>query len=68
MLNQAHGDAMILAEQLGISEEQIKQVEKSEAGQGLIIYGGSILPFFDNFPKDTKLYKLMTTKPEEQTS
>ena len=22
-------------------------------------------PFVDRFPKDTKLYKLMTTKPEE---
>lgn len=66
MLNQAHGDAMILAEQLGISEEQIKQAEKAEAGQGLVIYGGAILPFSDDFPKNTKLYKLMTTKPEEQ--
>lgn len=65
MLNQAHGDAMILAEQLGISAEQIKQAERVEEGQGLIVYGTSILPFADEFPKDTMLYQLMTTKLSE---
>lgn len=27
-----------------------------------------ILPFVDRFPKDTELYRIMTTKPQEQTA
>ncbi|MDY5100647.1 MAG: hypothetical protein SPE74_04485 [Oscillospiraceae bacterium] len=29
------------------------------------ICGSAIVPFLNDFPKDTLLYKLMTTKPEE---
>ena len=28
-------------------------------------YGNIILPFVDRFPKDTELYRVMTTKPNE---
>ena len=35
------------------------------AGEGLIFYGNVVLPFVDRFPKDTELYRVMTTKPEE---
>ena len=66
MLNQAGGDRQILAKQLNISDEQLKHVTGSKAGEGLIIYGNVIIPFVDRFPKDTTLYKIMTTKPEEQ--
>jgi len=31
-----------------------------------MIYGDTILPFRDNFPKNTELYKLMNTKPNEK--
>ena len=37
----------------------------TEAGEGLIFYGNVVLPFVDRFPKDTELYRVMTTKPEE---
>ena len=37
----------------------------SNAGEGLIFYGSTIVPFKDDFPKDTQLYRIMTTKPEE---
>ena len=40
-------------------------VTHSEAGEGLLFYGNVILPFVDRFPKDTELYRVMTTKPEE---
>ena len=65
MLNQAQGDRAILAGQLGISPQQMKYVTHTEAGEGLIFYGNVVLPFVDRFPKDTELYKVMTTKPEE---
>ena len=65
MLNQAAGDRAILAKQLNISPQQMSYVTHSEAGEGLIFYGSVILPFVDRFPKDTELYRVMTTKPEE---
>lgn len=65
MLNQAQGDRAILAKQLGISPQQMKYVTHTEAGEGLLFYGNVILPFIDHFPKDTELYRVMTTKPEE---
>ena len=65
MLNQAVSDRTILAKQLNISPQQMKYVTHTEAGEGLLFYGNVILPFVDHFPRDTKLYKVMTTKPEE---
>lgn len=66
MLNQAAGDREILAQKLGISQAQIGYVKNARQGSGLLFFGDVILPFVDDFPKDTKLYSLMTTKPEEQ--
>ena len=65
MLNQAAGDRKILAERLGISAEQLAYVTNSEPGHGLLFFNNVILPFADDFPKDTELYKLLTTKPSE---
>ena len=66
MLNQAAGDRKILAQQLGISPHQLSYVTHSNAGEGLLFYGDTIVPFVDNFPKNTELYQLMTTKPNEK--
>ena len=65
MLNQAGGDRLILAKQLNISPHQLSFVTNSNAGEGLLFYGNTIIPFKDKFPKDTKLYKIMTTNPRE---
>lgn len=65
MLNQASGDRQILAKQLNISTHQLSYVTHSGEGEGLLFYGNVILPFADKFPKDTELYRIMTTKPDE---
>lgn len=65
MLNQAGGDRQILAKQLGISPHQLSYVTHSSEGEGLLFYGNVILPFVDRFPKDTELYRIMTTKLQE---
>ena len=65
MLNQAGGDRQILAKQLNISPHQLSYVTHSSEGEGLLFYGSVILPFVDHFPKDTELYRLLTTKPQE---
>ena len=68
MLNQASGDRQILAKPLNISPHQLSYVTHSGEGEGLLFYGSVILPFVDRFPKDTELYRIMTTKPQEQTA
>ena len=65
-LNQAPGDREILAKKLGISARQLSYVKQSGAGEGLLLYGDTILPFVDRFPQDTELYRLMTTRPNEK--
>jgi len=68
MLNQAAGDRQILAKQLGISPHQLSYVTHSGAGEGLFFYGNIIIPFIDRFPKDTELYRIMTTRPNEKAA
>ena len=62
MLNQASGDRSILAKKLNISPHQLSYVTQSGEGEGLLFYGNTILPFVDRFPKDTEMYRLMTTR------
>ncbi len=65
MLNQAATDRDELAKLLGISENQLSHITNVPAGHGLIRCGGVIVPFENSFPKGTRLYRLMSTKPEE---
>jgi len=65
MLNQAVGDREILAKQLNISQGQMKHVTHTEAGEGLIFFGNTVIPFKDDFPKNTELYRIMNTKPND---
>ena len=65
LLNQASGDRQILSKALNISPSQQNYITNSNAGEGLIFYGSTIVPFKDDFPKDTQLYRIMTTRLEE---
>ncbi|MCD1259190.1 ATP-binding protein [Paenibacillus athensensis] len=65
MLNQASTDRMELAELLNISDLQLSYITNVDAGNGLMKVGSSLVPFTDRFPRHTKLYGLMTTKPGE---
>ena len=65
MFNQASTDRDDLSRLLGTSEAQMDYVSDKPPGHGLIKVGGAIVPFINEFPKDTSLYKLMSTKPGE---
>jgi type IV secretory pathway VirB4 component len=67
LLAQAAGDREILGKALGISPSQMSYVTNAEAGEGLILYGGVILPFADRFPADSTLYRIMSTKLADGT-
>lgn len=68
MLNQAAQDRQKLATLLNISDEQMSYITNADAGCGLIKYGSALVPFVNQFPRDTKLYQLMTTKPTDRIS
>ncbi len=65
LLNQATTDRDELASLLNISENQLSYITNVGAGKGLIRCSGNLVPFENTFPKNTKLYRLMTTKPGE---
>jgi len=65
MHNQAATDRQKLAELLNISSEQLSYITNARAGEGLVRIGQSLVPFTNQFPSNTELYKLMTSKPTE---
>ena len=65
MLNQASTDRTELAKLLNISDQQLSFITNVEAGHGLLKVGNSLIPFVNKFPKNTELYRLMTTKLNE---
>ena len=65
MLNQAATDRTELSNLLNISDLQMGYITNTSAGNGLIKIGSILVPFENEFPKDTKLYRLMSTKPSE---
>ena len=55
-----------LAKLLNISDTQLSYITNVAAGCGLIRCAGNIVPFENSFPRNTQLYRLMTTKPGER--
>lgn len=68
MLNQAPTDRVELAKLLNISDNQLSYITNVDSGRGLMKCGSAIVPFVDVFPKDTKLYGLMSTKPSDMAA
>lgn len=68
MMNQAAQDRKELKDMFGISDSQMEYIKNSEEGHGLICAGGNIIPLSSIFPKNTQLYRMMTTKLEEISS
>ena len=54
-----------VVELYGLSEPQRKYLLLAQPGEGIIKMGNSLIPFNNPQPKDTKTYKLLTTKPGE---
>ena len=65
MLNQSPLDREQLSDLLDISESLQEYITNAKAGSGLIKFGGNIIPFENDIPADSEIYKLLTTKPGE---
>lgn len=65
MLSQSDTNRKILSDMFSVGEEQLSYITNADKGYGLIRAGGVIVPFGDDFPKDNKLYRYMTSNPDE---
>jgi hypothetical protein len=65
LLDQSSTDRAALSQLLEIPMTQMSYVTDAAAGCGLLKYGSSLVPFRNEFPKNTELYRLMSTKPQE---
>ena len=66
MLKQSPQDKAALCELFNISETQCSFFIDVEPGSGLLKYGNVLVPFNNQFPKDTELYQLITTDPKDR--
>ncbi len=62
MLSQSPEDLKILADMLHISEAQMSYISKADPGSGLLFADKVVVPFVDQFPEESYLYTLMSTK------
>lgn len=65
LLGQTPINRQQLSEMLDISKEEQKYISTAKPGMGLLRILGDTVPMDDAFPKNTELYRLMTTKPTE---
>lgn len=68
MLNQSSENLKQLSKMLNISDTQMGFVQGADAGSGLLFAEKVIVPFVDRFPTESYLYKLMSTKFDEEKS
>ena len=52
-----------LHEQLELTQEQANYISSAQAGHGFLRINQTIIPFKDNFPPETQLYKVIDTRP-----
>lgn len=67
LLNQASSDRQEIQKLLNISDTQLSYITNADSGNGLLVSGKTIVPVTNRFPKNTKLYKAMTTKIDEMS-
>ena len=66
LFNQAATDRAELGKLLHISDTQMGYITNAEPGHGLLRIGGSLVPFSNTIPRDTELYRLLSTTPGEK--
>ena len=65
LFNQAATDRAELGRLLHISDTQMGYITNAEPGHGLLKMGGSLVPFANDIPRDTELYRTLSTTPGE---
>ena len=68
LLGQSDINRKELSKLLNISPMEQKYISRAKPGMGLLQIGEDFIPFDDNFPRNTMLYKIMSTNPNEDLS
>ena len=68
LLGQSDINRKELSKLLNISPMEQKYISRAKPGMGLLQIGEDFITFDDNFPRNTKLYKIMSTNPNEDLS
>lgn len=68
LLSQAPLNRRQLSDMLDLSPTEEKYIASGKPGMGLLSINNNIIPFNDDYPKHTELYKIMSTKPDEKLS
>jgi hypothetical protein len=66
LLGQSPMNKQVLSNMFSISSSEQKYISSAKPGMGLLRINENMIPMDDSFPKDSKLYKIMTTKPDER--
>lgn len=61
MMSALQMDRQNFGELLNISPSQLEYINNAERGHGIIYTGKTIIPFNNEYAKDTKLYEIMST-------
>ena len=61
MLSVPEMDRQNLQELFHLSDDELKYITNVEKGHGLIFNGSVVIPFGFKFPKETEIYKMLTT-------
>lgn len=65
LLGQSSSDAAALGEVVKLSERQVATIRNSGPGEGLLVAGGKIIPFTNVIPRDSAIYRIVTTKIDD---
>lgn len=68
LLKQAEMDQEVLAQILHLDKTDLKYVNNVKPGSGLIVTDSLVIPFYDEFPNNTKCFKLLDTSPNDETA
>jgi type IV secretory pathway VirB4 component len=62
LFKQSDTDREELANLIRITPQQMSHIKDPKQGEGLMFFKGKAIPFIDRVPKETQLYKMMTTQ------
>ncbi len=65
ILGQAGPDREALKEILNLSDTEVEYITNSPKGQGILYTGAAKIPFSNIIPKNSKIYRVLTTDPKE---
>lgn len=66
LLKQAEMDQEVLAQILHLDKTDLRYVNNVKPGSGLIVTDSLVIPFYDEFPRNTKCFKLLDTSPNDK--